>query len=218
MAKDTAPVKSLRISDDAAKGLADSLNRQENADVASKRKSPRMGLPAGYTVVGTFVYPCGNSAPMILTTRDISNGGMGILHGSFVHPGSSCLLAIVGKDRAVVCKLKGKVIRCTHVRGSVHDIGIKFDEEVRLELFIPALQSSEEQVAQAALLVLSGQVARQVRNQDPMMEVRRTVEVMMATVDDISLNGTDKPQSAALPGSQDHASKQVSPDPVPEVP
>ncbi len=144
-----------------------------------------MGLPAGYTVVGTFVYPCGNSAPMILTTRDISNGGMGILHGSFVHPGSSCLLAIVGKDKAILCKLKGKVVRCTHVRGSVHDIGIKFDEEVRLELFIPALQTSEEQVAQAALLVLSGQVARQVRNQDPMVEVRRTVEIMMATVDDL---------------------------------
>lgn len=186
MSKDATPVKSLRISEDAAKGIAESLTRQEEvATGTSKRTSRRMGLPAGYTVVGTFVYPCGNSAPMILTLRDISNGGMGILHGSFVHPGSAAIIAIVGKDKAVLVKIKGKVIRCTHVRGSVHDVGIQFDEPVRLELYVPALQTSEEQVAQAALLVLSGQVARQVRNQDPMLEVRRTVEVMMATVEDL---------------------------------
>jgi hypothetical protein len=109
-----------------------------------------------------------------------------IHHGSFVHPGSAAIIAIVGKDKAILVKFKGKVIRCTHVRGSVHDVGIQFDEPVRLELYVPALQSSEEQVAQAALLVLSGQVARQVRNQDPMLEVRRTVEVMMATVEDLA--------------------------------
>ncbi|MFO0833255.1 MAG: PilZ domain-containing protein [Phycisphaerales bacterium] len=199
MSKETAPVKALRMSDEAAKGLAESLARQEDGDATSKRKARRMGLPAGYTVVGTFVYPCGNSPPMILTLRDISNGGMGILHGSFVHPGSSCILAIVGKDRAVLCKIKGKVIRCTHVRGSVHDVGIKFDEEVRLELYVPALQTSEEQVAQATLLVLSGQVARQVRNQDPMMEVRRTVEVMMATIEEVAPVAQVRPPADAPP-------------------
>lgn len=177
--------------------MSHALGAQETSDVANKRKSTRLGLPAGFTVVGSFANPGGNSPPIVLSVRDVSNGGLGIMHPNFVHQGSACSLALVGRDRKIILKIKGEVVRCTHFRGAVHDIGIRFCEPVKLELYVPALQASEEAVAQATLLTLSGQVARQVRTQVTMDEIRRTVEVMLATVESVLEPASAEERAAA---------------------
>jgi hypothetical protein len=166
--------------------LAHALQSQEASDVVNKRTSARLGLPSGYTVVGVFAHPGGSSPPMVLCVRDISNGGMGIMHSNYVHVGSSCSLAVVGREKKIILKMKGEVVRCTHYRGNVHDIGIRYSEPVKLELYIPALQASEEAVAQSTLLVLSGQVARQVKTQAGLEDIRRTIEVMLATIESVA--------------------------------
>ncbi|MFO0833256.1 MAG: hypothetical protein U0637_15600 [Phycisphaerales bacterium] len=197
----TSPLPS-RVAQRAAQSTADlahALESQEASEVQNKRASTRLGLPAGYTVVGTFAHPGGTSPPMVLSVRDVSNGGMGIMHPNFVHQGSACMLALVGREKKIILKIKAEVVRCTHYRGAVHDIGIRFCEPVKLELYIPALQSSEEAVAQATLLTLSGQVARQVKTQVPMDEVRRTIEVMLATIESVADMGGAEAQQG--PGS-----------------
>lgn len=186
MASSPLPNRISQHAEQASADLAHALASQEASEHAGKRSSARLGLPAGYTIIGVFSHPGGQSPPIVLSVRDISNGGMGIMHANFVHVGSGCSFALVGPNRKLIVKVQGEVVRCTHYRGNVHDIGIKFTEPVKLELYIPALQASEVAVVQATLLSLSGQVARQVRTQAAMDDIRRTIEVMLATIESVA--------------------------------
>lgn len=64
-----------------------------------------------------------------VATRNISRGGMCILHSSFVHLGSLCEIAlnVTGGKTEVI---PGKVVRCSHLQGRIHEIGIAFDEQI----------------------------------------------------------------------------------------
>ncbi len=186
MAASPLPSRVAHHAEQASADLAHALASEEASQHANKRSSARLGLPAGYTIIGVFSNPGGQSPPIVLSVRDISNGGMGIMHANFVHVGSGCSFALVGPNRKLILRINGEVVRCTHYRGNVHDIGIKFTEPVKLELYIPALQASEEAVAQATLLSLSGQVARQVKTQATMDDIRRTIEVMLATIESVA--------------------------------
>lgn len=66
--------------------------------------------------------------------RNLSAGGIGILHSSYVHAGTPCTVHIplptgTNSDSLPV---RGKVVRCRHVRGTVHEVGIRFDEHIDL--------------------------------------------------------------------------------------
>lgn len=81
--------------------------------------SVRMSHPGG--MVTTLQYAC----------RNLSNGGMSILHSAFVHQGTRCVVTLPHPVRGHV-DLHGEVIRCRHCRGKVHEVGIKFDHSIDL--------------------------------------------------------------------------------------
>ena len=58
--------------------------------------------------------PANPSPPIVLSVRDISNGGMGIMHANFVHVGSGCSFALVGPNRKLILRINGEVVRCSH--------------------------------------------------------------------------------------------------------
>lgn len=65
---------------------------------------------------------------------DLSTGGVGFLHGAFVHPGTPCHLILsdlLGQSR-VVC---GVVARCELAKGRVHTVGVKFEYPIALDEF-----------------------------------------------------------------------------------
>ncbi|MEX0876120.1 MAG: hypothetical protein WD114_01565 [Phycisphaerales bacterium] len=70
-----------------------------------------------------------------VASRNISRGGMSVLHSSFVYTGTFAtakLERIDGTTHAV----SGKVVRCEHRGGVVHEIGIKFDREIIVQEFV----------------------------------------------------------------------------------
>ncbi len=71
------------------------------------------------------------AAPQILklACRNLSSGGISLLHNAFVHPGSPC--AIVLEHRVTgPCVIEGEVVRCTHRAGVLHEIGVRFHEPI----------------------------------------------------------------------------------------
>lgn len=83
----------------------------------------RMAHPGGF--VTELSYAC----------RNISGGGMSILHSSFVHLGTRCVTLLphpVDGFREV----PGVVIRCRHCSGKVHEIGVKFDSTLDIREFL----------------------------------------------------------------------------------
>lgn len=67
--------------------------------------------------------------------RNLSSGGVCVLHNTFLHPGSPC--AIVLKDlRVGQTVVYGDIVRCDHRHGVIHEVGIKFRQPINVRDFI----------------------------------------------------------------------------------
>lgn len=73
--------------------------------------------------------PDGQSTIVRVACRNLSRGGISILHSSFVHPGSRCALVLQHKFEGMVV-VEGEVMRCQHRRGLIHELGIKFKSPI----------------------------------------------------------------------------------------
>lgn len=118
-------VSSLRLSDGERKALMADVSQRGTAH-ASKRGDARYALPPEFSVLGEFFLPEGATQRVIVSLRDISRGGLAMLHGNFVHKGTKCMFVVCDKDRKPVATASGEVVRCDHVRGAIHDVGVKF--------------------------------------------------------------------------------------------
>ena len=70
-----------------------------------------------------------------VATRNISRGGISVLHSSFVYPGTNVRTKL-SKINDTPCMLSGKVVRCEHRGGVVHEVGISFDRQIIVQEFI----------------------------------------------------------------------------------
>lgn len=72
----------------------------------------------------------------MVTAKDVSTGGLGVLYKGYVHPGSKCevqLITLYGSWLNVT----GTVVRCRYVDQAYHEIGICFDSEIDVTLISP---------------------------------------------------------------------------------
>lgn len=74
-------------------------------------------------------HPGGGAVNLRMACRNLSRGGLGLLHNAFVHPGSACRVEIPHPQRGKV-RLTGRIVRCTHRAGVVHELGVKFDHHI----------------------------------------------------------------------------------------
>lgn len=77
-----------------------------------------------------------SDATVTVACRNLSRGGASILHGSYIHPGSAVTVFLRSQDHGVTA-IPGSIVRCRHVRGMVHEIGVKFSFEIDTKEFMP---------------------------------------------------------------------------------
>lgn len=77
----------------------------------------------------TIEHQTGSKVVLPVATRNISRGGIAVLHSSFVYPNSRCHVRAV-LEGGHKLDIKGTVKRCDHIGGKVHELGIKFDNEI----------------------------------------------------------------------------------------
>jgi len=93
-----------------------------------------------------------------VATRNISRGGMSVLHASFIYP-ETRINARLHRGDGSSHRVSGKVIRCEHRGGVVHEIGIQFDSEIIVQEFIrPDINDSIKSLEIADPQELSGKV------------------------------------------------------------
>ncbi|MFM9957218.1 MAG: response regulator [Phycisphaerales bacterium] len=129
------PVETLRLGAQELSDLVNELERDGAASRGSKRASRRWR--AQHQKIAVTVFEEGTrKRTFAMVPRNISTGGMGLLHGAYMHPGAECVIALRDvRGRAV--QVRGRVVRCTHLRGTVHDLGVQFAERVNpREFFI----------------------------------------------------------------------------------
>lgn len=89
------------------------------------------------TLLLRISHPGGSIAAVKVACRNLSHGGMSILHSSFLYPGSRCAITVPHPTRGDL-SVPGEVVRCNHLHRMIHEIGIKFDELLDAREFIPA--------------------------------------------------------------------------------
>lgn len=70
-----------------------------------------------------------------VASNDISETGVSILNGTFIHPGSQCMVVLQQTD-GTLSEIRGRVVRCRHVMNHVHEIGVQFDEPIDIHLYL----------------------------------------------------------------------------------
>lgn len=145
-AKDSPPIDTLRISEKEWLARIAEMERKQPATTAQdKRKSVRHL----HCVLATITIRTQNMGVtenyFLIRTRNISEGGMGFLHGAFVYPRSQ-VVAILRDTNGQAVAIEGEVARCNHVSGKVHEIGVCFKRTIRVEDFLMPKPPSGESV------------------------------------------------------------------------
>jgi len=77
----------------------------------------------------------GTMTTLSLACRNLSATGIALLHSAYVYPGTACTLhlqQLSGGSTSVA----GKVVHCRHVRGLVHEIGVRFTTPVNIRDYV----------------------------------------------------------------------------------
>ncbi|MCA9278363.1 MAG: response regulator [Phycisphaeraceae bacterium] len=76
-------------------------------------------------------HPGGTESTVFVASRDLSCQGMSILHSSYLYPGSEVTLNLPKAGMHDVEKVVyGKIARCLHLHGRLHEIGVCFDDVI----------------------------------------------------------------------------------------
>lgn len=60
---------------------------------------------------------------------------MSMLHSAYVHIGQPCVVHLTRLDGSAT-PLVGKVVRCRHVRGLIHEVGVRFDAAISVRDYL----------------------------------------------------------------------------------
>lgn len=102
---------------------------------ASKRRE-YVRMPFAHASISMRIFHQGGAAMDILVAcRNISSGGMSVLHSSYLHTGSKVIVRLPGVNGHIT-EMPGVVCRCAHVRGVIHEIGVRFATQVRLRDYV----------------------------------------------------------------------------------
>jgi len=86
-------------------------------------------------------HPGGSQSLMRMACRNLSRGGISLLHNGFIYPGSTCRMSLPRAD-GQFSEVDGVICRCIHRRGVLHELGVAFRKPVHLRDFIAYEASS----------------------------------------------------------------------------
>lgn len=129
-----ATITQLRLSGSELDALIEELNRAATENSGPSKREMRRWSMTGDKAVLTIADSVGAKKHLLIIPRDISTSGMGCLNGVFIHLGTKCVVSLRdrhGKTRSLV----GTIARCQHLKGSVHEVGIRFKDPINPEEF-----------------------------------------------------------------------------------
>lgn len=174
----------LRIPDAVARALSESVTRaEETADNLRQRSERRRALPDGVRVIAQVSQVGGSCQTQVACIRDLSAGGLALLWGTFLHNGTRCSFTVVNSEtHAPITGAAGVVVRCAHVKGSVHDVGVRFDEPIDMGCIPGATPEAAEAAASLEELAKDLLAAIQAR-----AETRRISAILVRLSEDLRL-------------------------------
>lgn len=142
------PIETIKLSERDKAKLLRAVEAQGVLQPGS-RAGERRNLRVAYHGQNVLVTmnPAGPAVRYSVVPRNLSRGGMAFVHGRFVYPDTPCqvcLPAATGRD----CPLEGRVVRCRHIGGIVHEVSVCFDKPIDLESMVALSPDEAERYRQ----------------------------------------------------------------------
>lgn len=203
----------LRLSEREVGALKRAMSMHQGAE---RRRHARYMLPNDFALVIRIIQPGGGAQTFSASARDISVSGLGFFHGSYVHPGTACgvLMRTLKGDAVAV---SGTVVRCKHLSGRVHEVGILFEHEVEVSQFV-ASDVPEDTQTHVSGSDVHMRVSGLVHELRLMVEQRAAQGCLLSKVGELAivLSPEQAPAPAAPPAAEPVASAPA-PAPAPSA-
>ncbi len=114
------------------------------------------------------VHRMSDQSKVLVQTRNLSCGGICVLHRGFIHEKSRCVISLPRKEGEPTL-VTGTVVSCRYLVKLIHEVGVRFDEKIEIEDFLdlpvgfseskrPEVAESVEEAPTAPEKDLSGRV------------------------------------------------------------
>jgi len=127
---DALNIRSVRVDKGLLRRILDALDNSGCNFELNKRRHQRLQYRGRQVIL--YTKQTERDIAFIVPTRNISRGGMSFLHGQMMHIGQLCAVDLAAKDGTWL-SVEGTVVRCRHIRGMIHEIGLKFNGLLNLE-------------------------------------------------------------------------------------
>jgi hypothetical protein len=129
---ETTVIESIKMRDDVLEKILDGLDADAGpASARAKRAWWRRKYRNTRALL--CVYHRERNMTYRVITRNISEGGIGFLHRQMMNVGQQCHIMLQRKDGRWLV-IKGVIVRSRHIRGMVHEIGLRFHTPLGEEL------------------------------------------------------------------------------------
>ena len=131
----------VRLDESQRAMLFDRLNavsEAESSRISAQGKDLRSGVRYHYQREALPIaveHPGGGFATLMVCARNISSGGIGLIHGGFLHPNTRCKIILEQIDGSRIA-VDGLVRSSRHLQGSIHEINVEFTRRIDIAQFI----------------------------------------------------------------------------------
>ncbi|MFA6045264.1 MAG: PilZ domain-containing protein [Phycisphaerales bacterium] len=125
MTQEAGRPNTLNLQSKSLDSLLDMLDAAEGG--SNRRRYTRWSFR--HKSVELRIVQNGGGTSIKVAARNLSREGVSLLHSCFMHTGTPCQVMLPHPKRGPVA-VRGKIVRCVHRGGTIHELGIKFDEPV----------------------------------------------------------------------------------------
>lgn len=134
----------VRLSQQEQRKLLDQMDNTARAvspdsSTGDDRRAHRRHTYRPPAVAIQVEHPGGGSARYLVGARNLSQQGVGLIHGGFLYDNAQCTVVLETRKQQLLA-FPGRIVTCRHVDGSIHEIGVRFDQEIDVETYFQLVE------------------------------------------------------------------------------
>jgi|GEM_PF-975777 len=131
----TQPIETLRLSDRDKTKLLWALDEANKRDQGEEQRRLRVACTNNKEAVFSLKSEVPSAPQLNMLVRNLSRWGATLVHGRYIHPDSPCEI-LIHAENGTWHKQTGTVRHSRHIQGTIHEIGVEFDEPIDLSEFV----------------------------------------------------------------------------------
>ena len=123
----------------SAAALDQIVEELDSGDVQKPPKEARgqPRLPFRPMLKAEVSHPGGSKVTTVVRARNLSASGLAFVHVGYIHRGTRCVVHLPQRGGGTIA-VRGEIVRCSHVRGVIHDFGLQFEAQIDVTPFVVA--------------------------------------------------------------------------------